>query len=1010
MIPQPMRPESSRDNRPIPVDERLATIHQEIVDTEHAVASELDGEESPRGTPPTSLGPNWPDMNACLTALERLRRDGFAPPPMLPLTGAPPPPVSTTEIKDAGEEHSGFESGPTDCHDPGMGRGLGSVVDSIHDSIHDNFHDNFHDNEAGTRDHGKENGDAVPHPAGEPTSHDSEQPLHWGRFIIRGELGRGGQGIVFLAHDPQLDRDVALKIPRPEVVMTQPLRDRFLREAQMAARLDHPHLVPVFEAGEIGPVCYLTTAYCSGMTLAHWLQSQSKPVDFHLAARLVMPLSEAVHYIHRHGIVHRDLKPGNVILQMDAKGPDAVTVESPAGKRRREAGGSSSRGDLPFIPRLTDFGLAKLDDGQSGNTRTGSVIGTLQYMAPEQVDGRNVSVSPRTDVYGLGAILYELLTGQPPFPRQQTEVETLRSIMRNSPAVPRALRADIPSDLQAICLKAMSWDPAKRYESAAAMADDLQRFLDCRPVGARPPTPWGRLGRWGRRNPVVATLASSLTLLLLAGLTTVTLLWQQAAWNEELARSSQNRTTAMFQQAHRAVREFHHVLFTEEQYNAPEFQPVRRELLEKTLKYYQAFLEQQIDPALLRADIADAHYQLAFVHSTLGAKEEAARLFRESLPWWRQLLEEHPDSSEYRYFLGKTLHALAWLAHGEGDLSTSRALYAETLETWKVLVDMNPDNAGHQVDLATFLHNFACLHASCDELELALQQLTEAQRLAQKVLTGSDRRSDARLQLAGTYSKLGALRVVQKEFSQAAEDLNQARELFSESIHKSIRVPDSERGLAEVLRRLGKLHRKQDDLSQAAQYYGEAQARLERLAIDFPDMARIKETLASNCQALAAVHEDLGEFEEAGKRYREAWQLREEILELEPSSENARQDVARICRKLGQFYVRTDSLEEAGDCLNRASDICQSVEDSCGAWENLIGKVITLRHKLARTYRKQGNGAECRAQLELAMSLLGPWKEGAPESQHCLELYVDWKAENDQLVELESSLSGPEIH
>jgi WD40 repeat protein len=316
-------------------------------------------------------------------------------------------------------------------------------------------------------------------------------PSAFGRFAIVCELGRGGFGIVFLAQDTVLGRQVALKVPRPEVLVTPEVRRRFLREAEAASRLDHPHIVPVFEVGEEGPVCYIASAYCEGKTLSHWLREQAEPVPIRIAGALVAALAAAVAHAHERGILHRDLKPSNILLQDGAGSPWAKEGEC------RELG---------FLPRICDFGLAKLLDQVSQETCTGMPIGSPSYMAPEQAGGRVREHGRATDVYALGVILYELLTGQPPH-RGQTDLETLRLVADQEPAAPRTLRGGLPRDLETVVLKCLAKRPTDRYASAAELHADLVRYLDGRPVQARPISLWERAAKWARRRPIHATMA-----------------------------------------------------------------------------------------------------------------------------------------------------------------------------------------------------------------------------------------------------------------------------------------------------------------------------------------------------------------------------------------------------------------------------------------------------------------------------------------------------------------------
>jgi len=323
-------------------------------------------------------------------------------------------------------------------------------------------------------------------PHNEDTSRDEfEKSL--GRFRIVRELGRGGLGIVYLAYDPKLARQVALKVPRPESLVSRDLRRRFLREAKAAARLNHPHLVGVFESDEEQGICFIVAEYCPGPTLAAWLKEHREPFSVQAAARLVQQVAGAVQHAHAHGVLHRDIKPSNILL---------ATVVAP-----REARATVCE---ELCPKLTDFGMAKLLEREGDETRSGALIGTPAYMSPEQAQGRVQELDSRTDVYALGAILYECLTGQRVF-ASQTDVESLRQVLFEEPPDPRRLRPAIPRDLAAICLKCLDKNPDARYQTAQHLAEDLERFQAGKPTQARPSNAAGQLWKWARRRPLAAS-------------------------------------------------------------------------------------------------------------------------------------------------------------------------------------------------------------------------------------------------------------------------------------------------------------------------------------------------------------------------------------------------------------------------------------------------------------------------------------------------------------------------
>jgi eukaryotic-like serine/threonine-protein kinase len=333
------------------------------------------------------------------------------------------------------------------------------------------------------------------------TSHSApgaEDVLRFDRFQIIRTLGQGGFGIVFLAWDPVLRRQVALKVPQPELLMTPESRKRFQREAHAAAALDHPNIVPVYESSGLDTIAYIAAAYIPGPTLSLWLSRQTRPVPAHDAAKLVATLARAIEHAHERGVLHRDLKPSNVLLQ-----------QRPGLEAEPDRGENGPLAD--FEPRITDFSLAKLADGLGPDTRSGVPFGSPPYMAPEQAEGKLTKIGPPADVYGLGCILYELLTRDTPF-CGETQLDTLRHVIADDPLPPRRRRPDLTVELEAIVLKCLEKDPGRRYPSARELADDLNRFLAGEPIRARPPSPWKKLRRKARRHPAALAVIALLAL------------------------------------------------------------------------------------------------------------------------------------------------------------------------------------------------------------------------------------------------------------------------------------------------------------------------------------------------------------------------------------------------------------------------------------------------------------------------------------------------------------------
>jgi eukaryotic-like serine/threonine-protein kinase len=328
-------------------------------------------------------------------------------------------------------------------------------------------------------------------------------------FDVKGELGRGGMSVVYLARQVALNRLVALKVIRARVYADAMIAARFRDEALAAARFQHPNIVQVYEVGEFDGQGYLVLEYAAGGSLEQKLANTPQPARE--SAQLIEDLARALHYAHQHGIVHRDLKPANVVLT--------------------ETG----------LPKVTDFGLAKLMEREGGLTQTGDIMGTPSYMAPEQAQGTPSDATPATDVYALGAILYEMLTGRPPF-KGATPLSTLSQVTGHEPVAPSKLQRHTPRELETICLKCLEKEPRKRYATALDLADDLRRFLENRPIKARRISFAEWCWRWCRREPVKAGLLVALVCAFAAGVAGVAVQWRRA--EEKAAAETLARTRA----------------------------------------------------------------------------------------------------------------------------------------------------------------------------------------------------------------------------------------------------------------------------------------------------------------------------------------------------------------------------------------------------------------------------------------------------------------------------------
>ena len=716
-----------------------------------------------------------------------------------------------------------------------------------------------------------------------PTTSFPANARRLGHYQLVEELGRGGMGVVYRAWQESADRYVALKLIRKDRLELLPpdrqvsVIQRFEHEAQAAGRIEHDHIVPVYEVGQIDGEHFYSMRYVDGQSLNDLLKTG--PLDGRKAAAYLEPVARAVHEAHLHGILHRDLKPQNILI--DGKTDRALVV---------------------------DFGLAKLAEGAEGMTEAGDVMGTPSYMSPEQAKD-SASVTAKSDVYGLGATLYHAVVGHPPF-QSATVLETIRQVVDEAPVAPRQSDPRIDLDLDTICLKCLEKNPAQRYASAEALADELRRYLNHEPIEARPLGVAGRTVRWCRRYPVVASLLCCTLLFFVVALLAGAIGYVQT--RAALAVSEQN-----YQRARGTVDWFFTRVSEESLLDQPGLQPLRRELLEQALKYYEQFVKERADDPTARDELAANAYRLGRISEQLGSIDDAENWYRRAIAIQEELLAERPGDPSLTAALGDTLNAMGEIFLTRRDLGQARTFYERAVRVRKQLALTVPEDSERERKLANSLMNLGVVARESQLEEEARSRFLEAQNHRYEILKRDPENVRTRRDLAMGCYNLANLYTSQEpmDTSEALQNLEEAFRLFEQLLAAqpndltcNYRTAVTARLYGDLLCHLGRV-------SDARPSYQRALDLMRHLAYLNPDVPDYRQQLAGVEMNLALT---LDNRADTAACFNEARQILEDLTAGYPENPDYRRDLAATICAMGNLTAEEGETDAALQLVRQA--------------------------------------------------------------------------------------------
>ena len=773
-------------------------------------------------------------------------------------------------------------------------------------------------------------------------------------YDVLGVLGRGGMGVVYQARHAALNRTVALKMIRGGADASPHDLARFRAEAEAVARLSHAHIVQVFDVGthEGQPYCALELL-AGGSLDQHLLGKPQPPFQ---AATLVEQLAQAMQAAHDQGIIHRDLKPSNILL----------TAEG--------------------TPKITDFGLAKCLESTNGQTRTGEVVGTPAYMAPEQAAGQNDRVGPAADIYALGTILYEMLTGRPPF-LGVAPTDVLLQVMSTEPVPPGRLQPLLPADLETICLKCLQKEPQQRYLTAAALAEDLHRFLTDQPIVARPVTLGERCWRWCRRNPLPATLAATalvLGLTLAIGGPVAALREAHLRQEAEDARATALREKDRAEEAQRrtwaALDAMTSQVASDWLTAQKELRPEQVRFLENAVLFYREFAADPARDARGRMRTALGNHQLASLLHRLGKKTEAEAAYRQSLTLLERLATEYPDDPKYREQEAVVQGHLGVLLVQVGRLAEAEAAYRRNIAIFTALLDHQPVWPAVRLNLAAGYGNLGVLLAELGQKDAAAEYHRQAQELFVKLVTEFPKDPNHRRNLASSSGNRAVLLRDLGRWPEAEAAALRALELRRQLAAEAPDDAPARRDVAASLLILGDYYRESVKLDAADQAFREATSLMEQLVAEFPTLPEYRHALALVRNKHSLLLGRLGRWPEAEAALRQAMPLWVRLLDEFPDRPTYRFALGGCRSNLGMARAALGRREEAEQDYQAALELQEALAKDFPSNPEYREELAITHASLAMLLREQSRWAEAEQHMGRTLELRAKLAQELPKS------------------------------